>query len=32
MKQMVGRWKFSKKQQAMVWKWKKRKVKKTVHI
>jgi hypothetical protein len=26
MKQFYGRWKFSKKQQAMVWKWKKRKV------
>ena len=26
MKQFYGRWKFSKKHQAMVWKWKKRKV------
>ena len=26
MKQFYGRWKFSKKQQVMVWKWKTRKV------
>jgi len=26
MKQFYGRWKFSKKQQAWIWKWKTRKV------
>ncbi len=28
MKQFYGKWKFSKKRNAWVWKWKKRKVKK----
>jgi len=27
MKQFYGKWKFSKKRQAWIWKWKKRKVK-----
>jgi len=26
MKQLIGKWKWSKKQQAWIWKWKKRKV------
>jgi hypothetical protein len=28
MKEFGGRWKYSKKRGAMIWKWKKRKVKK----
>jgi hypothetical protein len=32
MKQLVGKWKFSKKRQAWVLKWKRRKVSKTVHF
>jgi len=27
MKQLVGRWKYSKKRGAWIWKWKRRKVK-----
>lgn len=27
MKQLTGKWKWSKKRQAFIWKWKKRKVK-----
>ena len=32
MKQFVGKWKYSKKRGAWVWKWKKRKVSKKVHL
>lgn len=31
MKQMTGKWKYSKKRQQWIWKWKVRKVKKKVH-
>jgi hypothetical protein len=27
MKELVGRWKYSKKREAWIWKWKRRKVK-----
>jgi hypothetical protein len=32
MKQFYGKWKFSKKKNAWVWKWKERKASKKVHI
>ena len=32
MKQMVGKWKWSKKRQAWILKWKRRKVSKVVHF
>jgi len=32
MKQLIGKWKWSKKRQAFIWKWKKSKVKKNVDI
>lgn len=32
MKQFTGKWKWSKKRNAMIWKWKKRKVSKKVHL
>ena len=32
MKQLVGKWKWSKKRQAWVLKWKRRKVSKVVHF
>ena len=31
MKQFTGKWKWSKKQQAWILKWKRRKVSKTIH-
>lgn len=32
MKSFVGKWKYSKKNQRWVWKWKVRKVSKKVHL
>lgn len=31
MKQMTGKWKYSKKRGVWIWKWKKRRVSKQVH-